>query len=288
MGIVMLASAALLNQNYAGSIAWGCVAVLWTGWPFVGAIFAPFGLLMLAETAYSGKLMGLIRLLAGGLGILIGTATLPLVIDSMVYGKLTCPTLNILLYNAIGGSGDELYGVEPAAYYIKNLVLNTTIVWPISLMLPVVLSIFTFVRALTSRDVCTMASGAGGKSRAFWSSSWYEFLSVLTLSGAALLWQAVLFSRPHKEERFMYPIYPLIALSAAAAVRIVPIILGAAVNASTNGAANGAGAGQAGQAGQSACVFLTRLLWILPVLGLTLSASRLTSNYRNFYGELVA
>ena len=35
----------------------------------------------------------------------------------------TFPPLNIALYNALSGSGDELYGVEPPMYYLKNLLL---------------------------------------------------------------------------------------------------------------------------------------------------------------------
>jgi hypothetical protein len=50
----------------------------------------------------------------------------------------TSPTLNILLYNAIGGSGDELYGIEPASYYVKNLLLNMGVAWPLVLLSPLV------------------------------------------------------------------------------------------------------------------------------------------------------
>ena len=36
-----------------------------------------------------------------------------------------------------------------------------------------------------------------------------------------LLWYIVFFSQPHKEERFIYPAYPLICLSAAFAIEMV-------------------------------------------------------------------
>lgn len=36
----------------------------------------------------------------------------------------------------------------------------------------------------------------------------------ITLYSCVLLWLGILFSRPHKEERFLYPIYPLLSLIA--------------------------------------------------------------------------
>ncbi|CAN0399112.1 unnamed protein product, partial [Discosporangium mesarthrocarpum] len=39
------------------------------------------------------------------------------------------------------GRGDELYGTEPALYYLKNLFLNLTVVWPLALALPVVVAV---------------------------------------------------------------------------------------------------------------------------------------------------
>lgn len=34
------------------------------------------------------------------------------------------------------GRGDELYGVEPASYYVKNLFLNTSVAFPLAVVLP--------------------------------------------------------------------------------------------------------------------------------------------------------
>ena len=44
-------------------------------------------------------------------------------IDYYYYGRIVSPIWNIFVYNATAG-GDELYGVEPLSYYIKNLLLN--------------------------------------------------------------------------------------------------------------------------------------------------------------------
>lgn len=93
----------------------------------------------------------------------------------------TLPTLNIFLYNAIGSAnGDELYGVEPASYYFKNLFLNTGVAWPLMLCCPIV-SALDFV-ITKRRDLDGY------------------FLTILL---SAALWLGVLFSRPHKV-RYLY------------------------------------------------------------------------------------
>lgn len=44
------------------------------------------------------------------------------------------------------GRGDELYGVEPASFYVKNLVLNTSISFPLAVALPF-LAVFLYPMA---------------------------------------------------------------------------------------------------------------------------------------------
>ena len=47
----------------------------------------------------------------------------------------------------------------------------------------------------------------------------------LLFTSPAFLWLAVMTTRPHKEERFLFPIYPLLALAAALTVHGVVIAL---------------------------------------------------------------
>ena len=108
------------------------------------------------------------------------------------------PAVNILLYNVVGGgdgTGDLLYGEEPASYYVINLFLNLNIVALLATFLPL-LQILMIV--------------LGDRSQS---------LSQLLYLLPAYLWLAVMFSRPHKEERFLYPTYPLLCLAAALALK---------------------------------------------------------------------
>ena len=91
--------------------------------------------------------------------------------------RRTFPTWNILAYNAIGGSGDELYGVEPVSYYIRNLTLNMSIAWPLAVAAPI-LWLRETIYTLGHISEKTVRTG------------------ILMLP--SVLWLGVLFSRPHK------------------------------------------------------------------------------------------
>jgi len=97
-----------------------------------------------------------------------------------------------LLYNTQAG-GDELYGVEPLSYYMKNLVLNFNYVALVGAIgfLPLMLPLLWF-----------------GSSSSTWLEGW-------NLMASLYLWLGVVAPRPHKEERFLYPVYPCLCLGAA-------------------------------------------------------------------------
>lgn len=47
-----------------------------------------------------------------------------ILVDSRYYCKLVIAPLNIILYNVFTSHGANLYGVEPASFYLVNSVLN--------------------------------------------------------------------------------------------------------------------------------------------------------------------
>ena len=95
-----------------------------------------------------------------------------------MYGRRTFPPLNILRYNSLGGRGDELYGVEPAGYYLRNLFLTLGLCWPLGAAAPLLI-----VRSLLNKK-------QGSSSRR-------EALK-LVLCTPVILWLLLLFPRPHK------------------------------------------------------------------------------------------
>ncbi|KAL3912155.1 MAG: hypothetical protein SGARI_001303 [Bacillariaceae sp.] len=122
MGLWLFAAAAYLRQQHTRFITLAVTATLAVGWPFGVIMFAPLGISVLFREYGSpnSAMMGLF------LRIGLITASIQgvvMAIDYQQYGRIVSPVWNILIYNTASG-GDELYGVEPFSYYVKNLILN--------------------------------------------------------------------------------------------------------------------------------------------------------------------
>ena len=126
-------------------------------------------------------------------------------ISGFFYKKLAVVPLNIVLYNIFSGPGrgPEIYGTEPWHYYIKNLLLNFNIWFVLALA---ALPLFT-LKKFFSRGPQEGGAVTGLRSIIFMSPFY--------------LWLAIFTFQPHKEERFMYPAYPALALNAAMSLHII-------------------------------------------------------------------
>ena len=127
-------------------------------------------------------------------------------IDSLAYGKPTLVPWNIIQYNIFStasGKGPELYGTEPWSYYLANLVLNFNGLLLLAIGSLPALVVTYFV------DQKRLGTGKGGPER----SSPFTLLAMRLLP--LYLWIGILTAQPHKEERFMFPAYPLVCFNAA-------------------------------------------------------------------------
>lgn len=161
-------------------------------WPFAALLGVPLFLHVLGRRGLTATLT--VVLLAGG-----GLSAALFVTDSYFYGKPTLAPLNIIRYNVFppDGAGPELYGTEPFSFYVTNLILNLTFLPALAVLLPFLFPFLTFKRGLER---------------------------IIYLS-PPYLWLAVFLCQPHKEERFLAPIYPSLALAASVAVADVAHIL---------------------------------------------------------------
>ena len=121
-----------------------------------------------------------------------------ILVDSYYYGKPVLASLNIVLYNVFTSHGPDLYGTEPPVFYLINGFLNFNFIFLLAVMVLPILALTNFI---LKGEISSHSSG--------------YFLSE-TLSQAPLyLWLLVFWSQPHKEERFLFPVYPLICLAGA-------------------------------------------------------------------------
>lgn len=132
-------------------------------------------------------------------------------VDSWAYGRFTFPTLNIIFYNLFSSNGPDLYGTEPASYYFLNLFLNFNFFTPLALLsLPALFVTYNFDFRRLGKTQLKPKEGE---------TSPYTLLAVRL--SPFYLWLAILTLQSHKEERFMYPAYPLLVFNAAVTVFLV-------------------------------------------------------------------
>ena len=128
--------------------------------------------------------------------------------DSAFFKKAAIVPWNIVAYNIFGGQGrgPEIFGTEPWTFYVRNLLLNFN-GWFILATLSVPLLVFQVLIRPHATSTQTL-------------------LRSITIVAPFYMWFTIFTLQPHKEERFMYPAYPFLALNAAISFHIVLAYLG--------------------------------------------------------------
>ena len=204
---VMLGIAAFMDwrgglRTSQGTLAIGTGAVL--GWPFAAAMVLPFVLeeTILAAISDREAVTSMIYRLLGGSLQVFGVLAIQVGVEAFFFRKVAIVPLNIVWYNVLSNSGGpDLYGTEPWHFYFRNLFLNFHL-W--------------FILALISMPLLLVQRVFGGRGRLGSGS-----LRGLVFLSPFYLWLGIFTLQPHKEERFLYPAYPALALNAAMALHII-------------------------------------------------------------------
>lgn len=128
-------------------------------------------------------------------------------INLFFYKKIAVVSWNIVKYNIFSSTGGpDLYGTEPWTFYFKNLALNFNIWFVLALL---ALPLFLLQKVISP-------SGQGFQSG----------LRTVVFVTPFYMWLAIFTAQPHKEERFMYPVYPFLTLNASISLHIVLAAVG--------------------------------------------------------------
>lgn len=191
----------------------------------------------------------LLYLAAAAAASAAGILGLSVLVDWHYYNRAPVIAVwNIAMYNSNfagddndDGAGQQLYGTEPWTYYFVNLFLNFGVAFglavahfALALISGAGMVVFgalrgwpTYTRALlgfpapgvsTPRSGLSTFSARAASYLADWSCSLIAQAWLLT---PMYLWVLVMFPQPHKEERFLYVIYPLLCLAAAFGLEIL-------------------------------------------------------------------
>ncbi|KAA1467884.1 asparagine-linked glycosylation 9 protein isoform a [Dentipellis sp. KUC8613] len=189
------------------------------GWPFALALAIPFvfeELFLFAGDQVSSEARAnwLVNrwtrlLLCGAAAAQIAVPVL--LIDTYFYGKVVAVPWNIVKYNVFpdAARGPGLYGTSSWTFYFLNLLLNFNILLPLALLsLPAL-----YVTSRVDRRRLGLVPSSQEQSSPF------TLLALRLLP--VYLWLAILTLQPHKEERFMFPVFPLICFNAAVTLYLV-------------------------------------------------------------------
>lgn len=86
-GLAALAMSSLMSGHHGYTILYGCLAVLWTGWPFIGLIFLPMGYTILHREIEKGSFNNVFRIAALGIIHVASISVAVLLLDSYYYGR---------------------------------------------------------------------------------------------------------------------------------------------------------------------------------------------------------
>lgn len=165
------------TSSFRASLTFNVIAGV-IGWPFVLVLSVPLCLHYL----FTHRLIVTMRTAFDSAVIITAITTVVFAIDSIFYGKFAPVSWNIFWYNVLNAdeeSGPNIFGVESWSYYLFNMFLN----FPLPVLALSLIGMF--------------------------------HLRLWPLWSSLLLWIGVFVAQPHKEERFLYPVYALVTLSAS-------------------------------------------------------------------------
>jgi len=205
-----------------------------------------------SSTAKATSFSLLLDSLLTGLISAVGTLAPLTLIDRWYYGKWTSSLINFFKYNVAGGGDSALYGVESWSYYLRNGFNNLQLVLPLALCITPWLALFGSL--FTRNSLKNMSTDTSNSSRSRKKGSdttsavtttratattaiiprkerkWYDGLMMLWWLSPGYIWLLAISLLPHKEERFLYVVYPMLCISGAIGLSAVFEVLSGIIN----------------------------------------------------------
>lgn len=190
-----LAAACVLLDRPAAVIV-ACASSVIVGWSVTAVAALPYALWVVSTTNFLKSL----KVAIGATFVLIlATAAC----DSFFYGQRVFSLYNFLMYNVFGSGDSSLYGTEDATFYVRNGLNNLNVLLPLSCV-----GLLCFAGSLA----WNLGKGSN------------DGLRVAVACSPQWFWLGAITMLPHKEERFMYVVYPLIILAASEGLCLLTLL----------------------------------------------------------------
>ena len=180
----------------AVGIMWFGIGAL-VGWPYAAFLIGPFIVEEVLVSSVTGESFEMFRRFLDGTVRSLLVMAIQVIVDTFFYHQVMVVPAIQVFYNLVGGpgKGPNIFGTEPWDYYTRNLLLNFNVWFVLAILAAPLLSIQSlFKSANTTKQT---------------------LLRTAVLVSPFYIWFGLFTLVPHKEERFMYPAYPFLALNAA-------------------------------------------------------------------------
>ncbi len=216
-----LGLAAFMNWRSGPKTAQG---IMWfgigavVGWPFSGILVVPFVFEEVVFCLFTGQSYDTFRRVLDGtvrslialvchcsrlLALDLQQQALQTAVDIFFYHDFTVVPVRLMLYNMLSGSnrGPNIFGTESWHFYSRNLLLNFNLWYLLAIAMgPLLFLQYAFRSQATTKQT---------------------LLRTAIMITPFYIWMAIFTLQPHKEERFMYPAYPFLALNASIAFHMI-------------------------------------------------------------------
>ncbi|KAL9651032.1 hypothetical protein ABK040_012776 [Willaertia magna] len=192
----------------------GCAIII--GWPFCVVCCIPVAIDTIVK-------YGFLKALKMAVQVSLFLIMITTAVDYHYYKKLFFAPLNLVLYNK--GEGSEKFGVEPWNYYFKNLILNFNLTFLFSLITPFVILLHYLLTKLWDKNLLVLGNTSLLTSYLNTTHRWYIHYRWLIYLSPFYIWFIFMTSLPHKEERFMFVVYPVLCLCGGVSIEFILQIL---------------------------------------------------------------
>ncbi|KAJ1826493.1 mannosyltransferase [Coemansia sp. RSA 2599] len=215
-------AAGAVGERAVGVCAFAVAAAC--GWPYAAVAAVPMVVEEIVWAWRTGRFGRLRWLAAVGLAALAACLAAMAAVDSYYYGRPVVAAWNQVAYNVLGGTAgadSTLYGTEPWHFYVRNGLLNGSLLMVLALASLPLWAMYFAVLCISAKSPTdsggSSSEGVAAARRRLGESHLLLLYRIAPFNLALLVFSL----QPHKEERFLSIVYPHMCFNAAVSLSLL-------------------------------------------------------------------